>query len=79
MAVNSAFFPYDHTTIYLARDRYERLPMPQGSGYYQFHLSDNTIATIEYNENYKELLITPLHIGHVRINIKSIPFEMKND
>lgn len=72
MAVNSTFFPSDHVSIFLAKNRRERIPMSQGSGFYDFQLSESGIVKVDFDNKEKELIITPLRIGHVSITIKII-------
>lgn len=73
MTVNSSFFPSDHISIFLAKNRRERIPMSQGSGYYDFQLSEAGIVKVDFDNKEKELIVTPLRIGHVRQNKKKTP------
>lgn len=65
MTVNSTFFPSDHISIFLAKGRHERIPMTQGSGFYDFQLSEPGIVKVDFDNKEKELIVSPLRIGHV--------------
>lgn len=65
MAVNSTILSMEHISIFLAKDRKERVPISQGSGFYELQLSDPGIITVEYDSKKKELIITPLQVGNV--------------
>lgn len=65
MAVNSTLFPSDHVSIFMAKNRRERIPITQGSGFYDFELYDQNVVSVEYDAKEKELVITPLRVGHV--------------
>lgn len=65
MTVNSTFFPTDHVSIFLAKNMQERVPMSQGSGFYDFQLSEAGVVRVEFDSKEKELIVTPLRIGHV--------------
>ncbi|XP_037824848.1 nuclear pore membrane glycoprotein 210 [Lucilia sericata] len=69
MTVNSTFFPSDHISIFLAKNRRERIPMSQGSGFYDFQLSEAGIVKVEFDNKEKELIVTPLRIGHTRLEL----------
>ncbi|TMW43037.1 hypothetical protein DOY81_011884 [Sarcophaga bullata] len=69
MTVNSTFFPSDHVSIFLAKNRRERIPMSQGSGFYDFQLSESGVVKVEFDNKEKELIITPLRIGHTRLEL----------
>lgn len=65
MAVNSTLFPSDHISIFMAKNRRERIPITQGSGFYEFELYDQNVVSVEYDAKEKELVVTPLRVGHV--------------
>ncbi|XP_061397212.1 nuclear pore membrane glycoprotein 210 [Musca vetustissima] len=69
MTVNSTFFPSDHISIFLAKGRRERIPMSQGSGFYDFQLSESGIVKVEFDNKEKELIVSPLRIGHTRLEL----------
>lgn len=65
LAVNSTLLPYDSLSIYLARKKPERVLIAQGSGYYEITVSEAGIVNVDLDDQTKELVITPLRIGHV--------------
>ncbi|XP_017475725.1 PREDICTED: nuclear pore membrane glycoprotein 210 isoform X2 [Rhagoletis zephyria] len=69
MAVNSTLFPSDHVSIFLAKNRRERIPISQGSGFYEFELYEQNVVSVEYDAKEKELVITPLRVGHARLEV----------
>ncbi|KAI9583399.1 hypothetical protein GQX74_005147 [Glossina fuscipes] len=69
MTVNTTFFSSDHISVFLAKNRRERVPMTQGSGFYEFHLTDPSIAHVDFDVKERTLVITPLHIGHTRLEL----------
>uniref|UniRef100_A0A1A9WQW2 BIG2 domain-containing protein n=1 Tax=Glossina brevipalpis TaxID=37001 RepID=A0A1A9WQW2_9MUSC len=69
MTVNTTFFTTDHISVFLAKNRRERIPMTQGSGFYDFHLTDSSIAHVDFDVKERTLIITPLHIGHTRLEL----------
>nr|NP_001260714.1 glycoprotein 210 kDa, isoform B [Drosophila melanogaster]NP_610184.2 glycoprotein 210 kDa, isoform A [Drosophila melanogaster]A1Z6H7.1 RecName: Full=Nuclear pore membrane glycoprotein 210; Short=Nuclear pore protein gp210; AltName: Full=Glycoprotein 210 kDa; AltName: Full=Nuclear pore membrane glycoprotein gp188; AltName: Full=Nucleoporin Nup210; Short=Nup210; Flags: Precursor [Drosophila melanogaster]AOQ12760.1 Gp210-PA [synthetic construct]AAF57309.2 glycoprotein 210 kDa, isoform A [Drosop len=68
-AVNSTLLPKDYMSIFLASGYSERIPIAQGSGYLQLELSEAGIVQVEYNENTRILVLTPLRLGHVRLEL----------
>ncbi|XP_036332453.1 nuclear pore membrane glycoprotein 210 [Rhagoletis pomonella] len=75
MAVNSTLFPSDHVSIFLAKNRRERIQISQGSGFYEFELYEQNVVSVEYDAKEKELVITPLRVGHVSEFILSVCIE----
>ncbi|XP_014100175.2 nuclear pore membrane glycoprotein 210 [Bactrocera oleae] len=69
MAVNSTLFPSDHISIFMAKNRRERIPITQGSGFYEFELYDQNVVSVEYDAKEKELVVTPLRVGHARLEV----------
>ncbi|XP_054736969.1 nuclear pore membrane glycoprotein 210 [Anastrepha obliqua] len=69
MAVNSTLFPSDHVSIFMAKNRRERIPISQGSGFYEFELYEQNVVNVEYDAKEKELVITPLRVGHARLEV----------
>ncbi|XP_013110354.2 nuclear pore membrane glycoprotein 210 [Stomoxys calcitrans] len=69
MTVNSTFFPSDHISIFLAKGSRERIPMAQGSGFYDFQLSESGIVKVGFDNKDKELIVSPLRIGHTRLEL----------
>ncbi|XP_067631860.1 nuclear pore membrane glycoprotein 210 [Eurosta solidaginis] len=69
MAVNSTLFPTDHISIFMAKNRRERIPITQGSGFYDFDLHEQNVVDVEYDAKEKELVITPLRVGHARLEV----------
>ncbi|EDW49535.1 GM16521 [Drosophila sechellia] len=68
-AVNSTLLPKDYVSIFLAPGYSERIPIAQGSGYLQLELSEAGIVQVEYNEDTRILVLTPLRLGHVRLEL----------
>ncbi|EDV59867.1 uncharacterized protein Dere_GG23181 [Drosophila erecta] len=67
--VNSTLLPKDFVSIFLASGYNERIPIAQGSGYLQLELSEEGIVQVEYNEKTRILVLTPLRLGHVRLEL----------
>lgn len=65
MAVNSTLFSSDHISIFMAKNRRERITLAQGSGFYDFQLTENGIVDVTFDAKQRELVVTPLRIGHV--------------
>ncbi|XP_020712667.1 nuclear pore membrane glycoprotein 210 isoform X1 [Ceratitis capitata] len=69
MAVNSTLFPSDHVSIFMAKNHRERIPITQGSGFYDFELYDQNVVSVEYDAKERELIVTPLRVGHARLEV----------
>ncbi|XP_037941866.1 nuclear pore membrane glycoprotein 210-like [Teleopsis dalmanni] len=69
MAVNSTLFLSDHVSIFMAKQHREHIPIAQGSGYYDFTLSETGIVNIEFLAKERELILTPLRMGHTRLEL----------
>ncbi|XP_002059350.3 nuclear pore membrane glycoprotein 210 isoform X2 [Drosophila virilis] len=67
--VNSTLLPTDHVSIYLAPSHSERIPIAQGSGFFQLELSEQGIVQVTHDENLQQLVLTPLRLGHVRLEL----------
>ncbi|XP_030369021.1 nuclear pore membrane glycoprotein 210 [Scaptodrosophila lebanonensis] len=67
--VNSTLLPNDHVSIYLAPSYREGISIAQGSGFFQLELSESGIVQVDYDEKTKQLLLTPLRLGHVRLEL----------
>lgn len=67
MTVNSTFFSSDHISVFLAKNRRERIPLSQGSGFYDFQLLEPGIVKVEFDNKERDLIVTPLRIGHVSV------------
>lgn len=55
----------------MAKNRRERIPLTQGSGFYDLQLSDSGIVKVEFDSKEKELVVTPLRIGHVSFQLEN--------
>jgi hypothetical protein len=63
--VNKTLLPFDRLSIYASTGTVKRIPILQGSGFYEIQMNDYSIVTAEFNEQTKELLLTPKNIGDV--------------
>lgn len=69
LAVDNTLLPFDTMSVYLSKQKIERVKILQGSGHYEINLSEPGIITAEFDYNTRELIITPIRIGDVRIDI----------
>lgn len=53
----------------MAPSHSERIPIAQGSGFFQLELSEQGIVQVTHDEKNKQLLLTPLRLGHVRLEL----------
>ncbi|XP_060653588.1 nuclear pore membrane glycoprotein 210 [Drosophila nasuta] len=67
--VNSTLLSQDHVSIFLAPSHSERLPIAQGSGFFQLELSEQGIVQVSHDEKHQQLVLTPLRFGHVRLEL----------
>ncbi|XP_055917855.1 nuclear pore membrane glycoprotein 210 [Eupeodes corollae] len=72
MAVNSTMFPSEHISIFISKNRPHKVPIQQGSGHYDFQVSENGVISIDFDAKRRELIITPHRIGHVRIELTDL-------
>lgn len=67
--VNNTLLPQNHVSIFMAPSHSERIPITQGSGFFQLELSEQGIVQVTHDEKHKQLLLTPLRLGHVRLEL----------
>lgn len=67
--VNSTLLTQDHVSIFLAPSHSKRLPIAQGSGFFQLELSEQGIVQVSHDEKHQQLVLTPLRLGHVRLEL----------
>ncbi|EDW01493.1 nuclear pore membrane glycoprotein 210 [Drosophila grimshawi] len=67
--VNSTLLPQDHVSVYLASSHSERINIAQGSGFFQLELSEQGIVQVTHDEKHMQLVLTPLRLGHVRLEL----------
>ncbi|XP_034650684.1 nuclear pore membrane glycoprotein 210-like isoform X1 [Drosophila subobscura] len=67
--VNSTLLPKDHISVYLAPNYRERIPIAQGSGFFEMELSESGIVNVVHDEKAGILLLTPLRLGHTRLEL----------
>ena len=61
MVVNATLLPVDRITLFIKST--QRVPILQGSGYYEVTLSDTSKVSTEVDRQRNEILITPKEIG----------------
>lgn len=69
LAINSTLLSKNTISIFLAKTNVERLKLSQGSGFYDLNLSERGVVNVELNDSTRELIMTPLRIGHVNFEI----------
>ncbi|XP_068145657.1 nuclear pore membrane glycoprotein 210 [Drosophila tropicalis] len=66
--VNNTLLP-QHVSIYMSPSHVHRLPIAQGSGFLQLELSETGIVQVQHDEKSQQLLLTPLRLGHARLEL----------
>ncbi|KAG4071558.1 hypothetical protein HA402_011712 [Bradysia odoriphaga] len=69
LTVNRNLLPFDSISIFIGKNEPERIPVSQGSGYYELTLSDQDIVNVEYDPIKSEIVIKPLRIGRVKVEV----------
>lgn len=69
LAVNSTLLPFEKISIYLSKNKPVRVKILQGSGFYELNLNEIGIVSVEFDEVNREIVITPLRIGNVRVDL----------
>lgn len=69
LAVNSTLLPYTSVSIFLAPKHHQRVQIVQGSGFYELKVSEASILNAMIDNELRQIVIEPLHIGHVEIDI----------
>ncbi|KAH8416192.1 hypothetical protein KR222_010408, partial [Zaprionus bogoriensis] len=67
--VNNTLLPQHHVSIFMATSHSERIPIAQGSGFFQLELSEQGIVQVTHDEKHQQLVLTPLRLGHVRLEL----------
>ncbi|KAH8339937.1 hypothetical protein KR067_003165 [Drosophila pandora] len=67
--INRTLLSKDFVSIFLAKDYNERIPIAQGSGHFHLELSEQGIVKANYDTQSRLLILTPLHLGHVRLEL----------
>ncbi|EDW34958.1 GL20049 [Drosophila persimilis] len=67
--VNRTLLAKDAISIYLAPSYSERIPLAQGSGFFQIELSESGIVNVVHDEKSGGLVLTPLRLGHTRLEL----------
>ncbi|CAD7078083.1 unnamed protein product [Hermetia illucens] len=69
MAVNSTLLDRDSISIFLGRNKPERVSIAQGSGFYEIKLSEPGIISVEFDPKSREIIIFPHQIGNVQLEL----------
>lgn len=69
LAVNSTLLAVNKVSVFLATGHQQRVPIVQGSGFYELRLNDGNICNAIIDVESREIIIEPLKIGEEIIQI----------
>ncbi|KAH8272626.1 hypothetical protein KR018_010193 [Drosophila ironensis] len=70
--VNRSPMSKEFIHIFLATNHSKRISLSQGSGYFELALSEQGIVSANYNTKARVLVLTPIHLGHVDLELTDL-------
>lgn len=69
LAVNSTLLPFNSVSVFLALKHQQRVPIIQGSGFYELKISERDIVNAVIDTEARSIVLEPLRIGQVRVEL----------
>lgn len=69
LAVNSTLLAVDRVSVFLAPGHQQRIPIVQGSGFYELKLNEADVIGAVIDAESREIVIEPLQIGQVKVQV----------